>query len=136
MAINFKSGYGTCQECGKELYRTRKEAKRHAKRNHPNKVLDAYYCPFGNGYHYGNLPEGGRDVARKILKRKVERHERKQFGTDGPAPISLSEEGAGMASGETDRATVPGNGVSTSCEVVLGYPLARKEDSEAGLFHP
>lgn len=135
MAINYKRGYGTCHECDKELYRSRREAKRQAKKNHPDKVLDAYYCPFGNGYHYGNLPEGGRDVARKILRKKVEKYEQRGE-TRSTTPIGFTETGTSLVSGEEDRTAIPEHRISTSCEVVLSYPLERKEDPKIDSLHP
>lgn len=68
----YRGGYATCRYDGKTLYMTRREARRQARATHPDKVLNAYYCPLGNGYHYGNLPKGGRDQARMIMRYKLE----------------------------------------------------------------
>lgn len=71
MTRDYQGGYATCVTCNKVLYRSRKEAKYHARKRHPGaKGLNAYYCTFGNGWHLGNLPPGGRDQARRMMKRK------------------------------------------------------------------
>lgn len=44
---------GTCSSCGKQSYRTRKEAKRAFARIFPGEKLSAYQC--GTVWHYGHL---------------------------------------------------------------------------------
>lgn len=73
MAELTRKSYATCVYCDKALYRSRKEAKRRARVMHPNKPLNAYYCPLSNGWHYGSLPDGGRDQARSILNHRAEK---------------------------------------------------------------
>lgn len=70
----YKGGYATCEVCQKVLYRTRKEAKRQVRYRHPGaNGLSVYFCPFGMGWHYGNLPPGGREQARRYLDMKGKR---------------------------------------------------------------
>ena len=47
---------GTCSECGKFSFGSRKAAKSAAKRNHPNEHLSVYLC--GTYWHYGHLDYG------------------------------------------------------------------------------
>lgn len=69
-----RGGYATCATCNKILYQSRKDAKRHARQRYPGaKGLNAYYCPFSDGWHLGNLPPGGRDQARRMMKGKRKR---------------------------------------------------------------
>lgn len=55
-----------CEHCRKILHRSRRAARRVAKRQHPGKRLTAYPCPVSDGWHNGHLPPGGRDVARRL----------------------------------------------------------------------
>ena len=63
----------TCHWCNKKLFRTRKHAKRHAQKVHPDHAneLKAYECPIHSGWHYGSLPPGGRKQARRALRRRL-----------------------------------------------------------------
>lgn len=71
MTREHKGGYATCQTCNKVLYESRKDARYHARKRYPGaKGLNAYYCTFSDGWHLGNLPPGGRDQARRIMKGK------------------------------------------------------------------
>lgn len=97
MGRRYKRGFTSCHWCDKELYRSRKEARRVARVSHPEKVLNAYYCPLGKGWHYGNLPEGGREVARVRQKDKIKRVRRMQHGSPFAAVGSVDE---GLASGQ------------------------------------
>lgn len=44
---------GTCPDCGKWCWTSKKIAKAAAKRNHPGEHLSAYPC--GRWWHYGHL---------------------------------------------------------------------------------
>lgn len=73
MSKKFRGGYATCVTCNKILYETRKDAKRLVRIKFPGaKGLNAYFCEYGQGWHIGNLPPGGRDQARRIMKRKFD----------------------------------------------------------------
>lgn len=55
MTVHFQSGMATCPDCGKALYRSRKEARRMHKSVHPHaKGVAAYACPYRDGWHYGH----------------------------------------------------------------------------------
>lgn len=45
---------GKCPTCGKRTFGTRHDAKRAAKKAHPNDRMSIYRC--GVGWHYGHLP--------------------------------------------------------------------------------
>lgn len=50
-----KRGGTQCQRCQHGTYDTRRAARRAARRHHPNDPgLNAFRCPFGNGWHYGH----------------------------------------------------------------------------------
>ena len=51
----FTVGTGPCPRCGKASYRTRKDAKRAARRLFPNDRMSVYGC--GHYYHVGHLPK-------------------------------------------------------------------------------
>lgn len=71
MGQTYKGAHGSCEACNKALFRTRKQAKQYIRQKHPGQsTLNAYYCPIGNGWHYGNLPPGGREQARKAMEAK------------------------------------------------------------------
>lgn len=78
----YSGGYATCV-CGKILYKSRKDAKRLARYRHPGKKgLSAYYCPYGNGWHYGHLPPGGHEQARRAMEAKRKRNEDEHRGPE------------------------------------------------------
>jgi hypothetical protein len=64
---------GTCEDCGKQLWATRRDARQAARRIHPGEALHTYLCPHGNGgHHIGHLPAAivrGR-VTRDVVYRK------------------------------------------------------------------
>jgi hypothetical protein len=67
----FRGGYATCVRCNKVLYSSRKDAKKQMKLRHPGaKGLNAYKCLYSEGWHFGNLPVGGREQARRIAESK------------------------------------------------------------------
>lgn len=71
MGHNYRGAHGSCESCKKALFRSRKQAKQYIRQKHPGQsTLNAYYCPIGNGWHYGNLPPGGREQARRALEAK------------------------------------------------------------------
>lgn len=131
--MKYKRGYSHCQHCDKDLYRTRKEARRQARSNHPEKVLNAYYCPLGKGYHYGGLPEGGRDKAREILQTRWNRYVRKYGTESSPASVAgiqtgLEERGS-LVSGEESRGDVESSAIGIG-QVLPSGTLEGTEDEE------
>jgi len=46
---------GTCPDCGKKRYATRKDARRAARAFHRTESLRAYRC--GDWHHYGHSPK-------------------------------------------------------------------------------
>lgn len=121
----YKRGFARCKPCDKDLFRTRKEARKQARIAHPDKPLNAYWCPMGQGFHYGHLPEGGRDRAREILTERWNRHVRnwKTPVTDGSTVRRVA---SWEASGEDVTATTGEDG-----QVVLSNTLEGEEDQEA-----
>jgi hypothetical protein len=62
----------TCTWCGKGSYTSRKAARNASRRHHPGQPLNAYRCPVAEKiWHYGTLPPGGRDQARRSQEAKV-----------------------------------------------------------------
>lgn len=59
---------GTCPECGKQTFKTRKAAKRALNAIHPGSGMSVYPC--GDGYHYGHLSARVKsgDVDRRDLR--------------------------------------------------------------------
>ena len=55
---------GTCRECGKLCWTSKKNAKSAAKREHPSERLAVYRC--GQWWHYGHLT---RAIQRGIAQR-------------------------------------------------------------------
>lgn len=53
--MNHTPHRGTCLDCGKQVWATRKDARRAARRYHPSENLHPYPCPAGNAYHIGHL---------------------------------------------------------------------------------
>lgn len=61
-------GGALCSACGKKTWRSRKAARRAARRAHPGRagLLDEYPCPAGTpsgdgvGWHYGHLRQAVR----------------------------------------------------------------------------
>lgn len=45
---------GTCIPCGKAIFRSRKVARRTAKKMFPEEEMHAYKCQHGVGWHYGH----------------------------------------------------------------------------------
>jgi len=69
--MNRQTGHvvGQCPACGKNMYRTRREARNSRKRN-PREKINAYPC--GDYWHVGHLPPNVRAgiVGREVLRRK------------------------------------------------------------------
>lgn len=63
----------TCTWCDKGIYVSRKAAKRASKRHHPGSTFNAYRCPATAGelWHYGTLPPGGREQAKRSQDAKL-----------------------------------------------------------------
>jgi hypothetical protein len=74
MTCSFQYSYpvATCSWCDKGTYTTRKSAKRASRRHHPGRVFNAYRCPIAPMlWHYGTLPPGGRQQARRSQDAKL-----------------------------------------------------------------
>ena len=69
-----QSGVGTCIQCGKVNFRTRKEARAAKRAIHPGEKMDTYQC-FNDVWHYGHtdmwLPAGSLALAWTPLPAKA-----------------------------------------------------------------
>jgi hypothetical protein len=74
---------GWCRPCRKQLFTSRKAAKRACRRRHPAEQLTAYRCPVDDGWHGGHLPRKVREgrVARSQYYEQRPRSRRKDATT-------------------------------------------------------